>query len=324
MKAIVCNSYGDPEQLHLDEIPEPVPIGNQVLVRVHATTVNDYDWSMVTGRPRIYRLIFGLMRPRRSIPGMELAGTVVALGPKATRWKVGDPVYGDTSNGGLGAFAELAVVPETELRRIPDGLDFTTAAAIPHALELAYQGLLQIGRLKPGERVLINGAGGGVGTFALQLAKQQRCTVWGVDTGAKLEAMTALGFDRVIDYKKEDFTALGERFDLVLDAKTKRSPRELARALVPGGRYVTIGGDPGRLIAVLFARLLGRRNFHVLALKSNNYLDELAPLLKARTIKPVIDGPYPIDDAPRQISRFGEGMHTGKIVLTIGQPETSS
>lgn len=317
MKAIVCIDYGDPEQLQLREVPEPVPTGKQVLVRVHATTVNDYDRSMVTGLPRIYRLIFGIMRPRRPIPGMELAGTVVALGPQAIRWKVGDPVYGDTSNGGLGTFAELAVVPETELRRIPEGLDFTTAAAIPHALELAYQGLHQIGKVKSGERVLINGAGGGVGTFALQLTKQQQCAVWGVDTGTKLQTMAALGFDHVIDYKKEDFTTLGERFDLILDAKTKRRPRDLARALAPGGRYVTIGGDPGRLIVVLFARLLGRRNFHLIALKSNKHLDDLAPLLKAGTIGPVIDGPYPIDDAPRQISRFGEGLHTGKIVLTV-------
>lgn len=151
----------------------PVPKDRQVLVRVHATTVNDYDWSMVLGRPRIYRIFFGLFSPRRPIPGMELAGVVEALGPGVSQLRVGDKVYGDTSNGGLGTFAEFVAVPESELRSMPAGLSFMEAAAIPHALELAYQAVKDIGKLKDGERVLRNGAGGGVGTFALQLAKQQ-------------------------------------------------------------------------------------------------------------------------------------------------------
>jgi len=317
MKAIICARYGAPEQLQLREVPTPVLKDGQVLVRVHATTVNDYDWSMVSGSPVIYRLFFGLFRPRRPIPGMELAGTVELLGPNATRWRVGDAVYGDTSNGGLGTFAELVAVPENELRRIPPGLTFVEAAAIPHALELAYQAVIEVGALKNGERVLINGGGGGVGTFALQLAKQRGCAVWGVDTGPKLEAMTALGFDRVIDYKQHDFTRLGERFDLVVDARTKRSPRDLARALTPSGRYVTVGGDPSRLIMILFSRLLGRRNMRIVALKSNKHLDDLAPLLSARTLKPVIDGPYALSEAPRLIRYFGEGKHTGKVVMEV-------
>ena len=290
-----------------------------MLVRVHATTVNDYDWSMVIGRPRIYRLFFGLFRPRRPIPGMELAGIVEALGPQVTRWKVGDRVYGDTSNGGLGTFAEFVAVPENELRRMPEGLSFVEASAIPHALELAYQAVVSIGKLKDGERVLVNGGGGGVGTFALQLAKRQGCIVWGVDTGEKLKAMMALGFDRVIDYKQHDFTQLGKRFDLVVDAKTKRSAKELARALTPNGRYVTVGGDPGRLIELLFARWFGRKNMHILALKSNKNLDELAPLLSSGALKPVIDGPHPSSDAPRLIRYFGEGRHTGKVVMTVAE-----
>ncbi|MBK9176023.1 MAG: NAD(P)-dependent alcohol dehydrogenase [Flavobacteriales bacterium] len=317
MKAIVCSRFGAPEDLQLRDVPAPVPKDDQVLVRVHATTVNDYDWSMVTGRPRIYRLFFGFFRPRRPIPGMELAGKVEALGPKATRWRVGDAVYGDTSNGGLGTFAELVAVPESELRRIPPGLTFVEAAAVPHALELAYQSAVEIGKLKDGERVLINGGGGGVGTFALQLAKRQGCVVWGVDTGEKLKAMNAMGFDHVIDYKKHDFTQLGERFDMVVDTRTKRSAGELARALKPNGRYVTVGGDPSRLIALLFARWFGRRNMHILALKSNKNLDELAPLLSSGVLKPVIDGPYALEDAPRLICYFGEGKHTGKVVMEV-------
>ncbi len=328
MKAFVCERYGPPEQLQLSEVPTPVPKDRQVLLAVHATTVNDYDWSMVIGRPRIYRLFFGLFRPQRPIPGMELAGVVEALGPKATKWRVGDKVYGDTSNGGLGTFAEFVSVPEDELRRIPEGLSFVQAAAIPHALELAYQAVVGLGKLKHGERVLINGGGGGVGTFALQLAKRQGCTVWGVDTGEKLEAMTAMGFDRVIDYKQQDFTQLGERFDLVVDARTKRSAGDLARSLVPGGRYVTVGGDPGRLIALLFARWFGRlfhwggtKRMHILALKSNKNLDELAPLLSSGALKPVIDGPNAFHELPRLIRRFGEGLHMGKVVVRVVQEQ---
>lgn len=317
MKALLCSEYGPPESVRMHEVPRPVPTKGQVLVRVRATTVNDYDWSMVTGRPRIYRLFFGLFRPRRPIPGMELAGTVESVGPGVTRWKAGDAVYGDTSNGGLGTFAEFVAVPERELRRIPDSLSFEQAAAVPHALELAYQGLFDVGRLQHGERVLLNGGGGGVGTFALQLAKQRGCTVWGVDTGPKLEAMTALGFDRVIDYKQQDFTRTGERFDLVLDTRTKRSASELARALTPNGRYVTVGGDPGRLIALLFARWFGRKSMRILALKSNKDLDELAPMLSSGVLKPVIDGPYPLSDAPRLVRYFGEGRHTGKVVMVV-------
>lgn len=318
MKAIVCARYGPPENLQLREVPVPVPKDGQVLVRVHATPVNDYDWSMVTGRPRIYRILFGLLRPWRPIPGMELAGVVEALGPGATLWRVGDKVYGDSSNGGLGTFAEFVSVPETELRRMPEGLSFVEAAAIPHALELAYQALIGIGKLKDSEKVLLNGAGGGVGTFALQLAKQQGCTVWGVDTGEKkLQAMRDLGFDHVIDFKVQDFTQLGERFDLVVDMKTKRSPRKLARLLATGGRYVTVGGDPGRLIALLFARLFGKP-MYIVALQTNKNLDGLAPLISNGTLKPLIDGPYVLEDAPRLIRYFGEGRHSGKVVMALG------
>lgn len=317
MKAVVCKRFGAPEQLEIRDVPVPVPKAGQVLVRVRATTVNDYDWSMVTGRPRVYRLFFGLFRPRRPIPGMELSGVVEALGPDANKWRVSDKVYGDTSNGGLGTFAEFVAVPEGELRRIPEGLSFAEAAAIPHALELAYQAVVEIGQVKPGDRVLINGAGGGVGSFALQLCKQKGCTVWGVDTGEKLKAMNAMGFDRVIDYKQQDFTQLRERFDLIADTKTKRSASELARALSPNGRYVTVGGDPSRLIALLFARWFGRSNMRILALKSNKNLDALAPMLMNRMLKPVIDGPYTWEDAPSLMRYFGEGKHTGKVVMEV-------
>ena len=320
MQAVLCHRYGPPEKLVVGEAPMPVPGERQVLVRVHATAVNDYDWSLVRGKPIIYRLMFGLTRPKRPVPGMELAGVVEAVGPNSSKFRVGDRVYGDISEHGFGTFTEYCAVHEDGLVPLPDGLSFAAAAATPHALELAYQALIQIAKLKDRERVLLNGAGGGVGTFCLQLAKRQGCEVWGVDTGHKLEAMQALGFDRVIDYKKTDFTRLGDRFDVVVDMKTTRSPRAHARALAPGGRYVTVGGELPRLLQLLLGRLFGRKDQHILSLKPNRDLEALAPLLQHGTLKPVIDGPHPLSETPRLIRYFGEGRHTGKVVVAV-RPE---
>ena len=317
MQAVLCNRYGPPEELVVGEAPMPVPGERQVLVRVHATAVNDYDWSLVRGKPIIYRLMFGLTRPKRPVPGMELAGVVEAVGPNSSKFRVGDRVYGDISEHGFGTFAEYCAVHDDGLVPLPDGLSFASAAATPHALELAYQALIQIAKLKDRERVLLNGAGGGVGTFCLQLAKRQGCEVWGVDTGPKLKAMKTLGFDRVIDYRETDFTRLDERFDVVVDMKTTRGPRAHARALAPGGRYVTVGGELPRLLQLLLGRLFGRKDQHILPLKPNRDLEALAPLLQRGTLKPVIDGPHPLSETPRLIRYFGEGRHTGKVVVAV-------
>lgn len=311
MKAIVCTHYGPPEDLQLKEVPMPEPKAGQVRIRVKATAINDYDWSVVRGKPVIYRLLFGLRRPRRSIPGMELAGVVDAVGPGVTRFKAGDAVYGDTSDHGLGTFAEFVCVNERGVQPKPEDLSFIQAAAVPHAFCLANQGL-QLGGFKPGMNILINGGGGGVGTFALQLAKRSGATVTGVDTGAKLEGMRTLGFDHVIDYKVQDFTTTGKRYDLVLDTKSSRPPSAIARALSPEGIYVTVGGEPGLLFRFLFTGRL----FRILALKTNKGLADLQPLL-AQGIRPVIDGPYPLEDVPRLIRYFGEGRHFGKVVVEV-------
>ncbi len=311
MKAIVCNRYGQPEDLRIKDVPVPEPKAGEARIRVKATAINDYDWSMVTGRPAVYRIIFGLRRPRRSIPGMELAGVVDAVGLNVTSFRIGDEVYGDASDHGLGTFAEYVCVREDGMQIKPAHLTFVQAAAVPHAFCLANQGL-QLGSLKPGSNILINGAGGGVGTFALQLAKQQGATVTGVDTGAKLDGMRALGFDHVIDYKLQDFTTTGQRYDLILDTKSTRSPSAIAKALTEEGRYVTVGGEPGLLFRFLFT---GKR-FRILALKANKGLSDVEPLL-AQGLRPIIDGPYPLDDVPRLIRYFGEGKHFGKVVVEV-------
>lgn len=321
MQAIVCSSYGPPEQLRLREVPTPVPKPKEVLVRVKAAAINDHDWSMVRGKPAVYRLFFGLFRPRHPIPGMEVAGVVVAVGTEASTFKVGDAVYGDTSDHGFGSFAEQLCIHQNALRLKPEHLSFAEAAATAHALCLAQQGLA-LGGLKPGMQVLMNGAGGGVGTFALQLAKRQGATVTGVDSGTKLEALRTLGFDHVLDFRNVDFTTTGKRYDLVLDAKSTRSARAVRRALAPGGVYVTIGGSVPRLLQLLAASWF-RKDIRILAVKANAGLAEVYAL-PGPLIRPVIDGPYPLQDAPRLIRYFGEGKHVGKVVLQMDSAEAQA
>lgn len=317
MKAIVCTRYGPPETLTYREVPDPVPKEHEVLVRVHATAVNDYDWSWVRGKPVIYRLLFGLFKPKQPIPGMELAGTVLRVGPKVTRFNIGDAVYGDISAHGFGSFAEQVAIHELALVHKPAYLSFVDAAATSHAVLLAYQAMVEIGKMQHGERVLINGAGGGVGLFAVQIAKTFACEVTGVDSAAKADALFANHFDHVIDYARADFTRIGERYDLILDCRATRSPTDCLRALAPGGRYVAIGGDLPRILQLVIARLFGKRQLHMLMLKSNVGLEHIQALYAAGKLKPVIDGPYPLAEAPLHIRRFGEGKHVGKVVLEV-------
>ncbi len=321
MKAIVCTQYGPPSNLQLQEVPKPSPKANEVLVKVHATAVNDYEWSFVRGKPYVYRLMFGLRKPKNPIPGMEVAGTVEALGVDATKFSVGDAVYGDLSDHGFGSFAEYICVKEEVLTLKPERMTFEEATAIPHASMLAVQGLIDIGQIQQNQRILVNGAGGGVGTFALQIAKQYGAEVTGVDTGEKLQMMLDLGFDHVIDYKQTDFTRTGQQYDLVLDAKTNRSPFRYLRALKPQGKYVTVGGHLSRLFQVLFWKpwisWFSQKSVHILALKANKDLGYIHELFEAGKIRPVIDGPYPLEEAPQAIQRFGEGKHGGKVVIGI-------
>lgn len=321
MKAVVLTRYGSPMDLTVEEVDVPAPKSGEVRVEVHASAVNDWDWSIVRGRPYLYRLMFGLTKPRTSILGAEVAGTVEALGDGATRFAPGARVYGDLSGGAFGAFAEYVCVPEGALHGMPSGMTFEQAAALPHAGLLARQGLVEVGAIRQGERVLINGAGGGVGALALQIAKAYGCEVTGVDKASKLDALTAMGFDHVVDYQRTDFTATGERYDLILDARSTRSPRRQLRALASGGRYVIVGGDVPRLLQTFFmgwilTKATGKR-LAILALEPNRGLDQVDRMFEAGTLAPVIDGPYALADAPRAIQRFGDADHVGKIVIEV-------
>lgn len=319
MRAIIQEQYGGPEVLRLENVKQPRPLNNEVLVKVQAAAVNDYDWCRMTGKPYAYRLLFGVKKPKVKVLGMEFSGIVEAVGKEASKFQIGDAVYGDVSDYGFGGLAEYACVNQNALSLKPECMSFDDAAAIPHAGLLAVQGLINLGKIKEGQRILINGAGGGMGILALQLAKQYGAEVTGVDSTHKLEAMAAMGYDFTIDFEQNDFTKNGIGYDLILDAKTNRSPFAYLRALAPGGHYITVGGDLARLIQVVLLkriiRKLNKKGMDVVALKPNQGLDYLERLYAEGKIKPLIDGPYTLDDVPRLVQYFGEGKHIGKIVV---------
>ena len=317
MKAILCTKYGPVDNLKVSDVPKPVPKENEVLIKVLYSAVNDYDWSLVRGKPNIYRLFFGLTKPKRTIPGMELSGMVEAVGEKVTKFKAGDAVYGDVSDHGFGSFAEFISINEQAVTKKPDFMTFEDAAAMSHAANLAWQGLVEVGKIKKEMNVLINGAGGGVGTFGLQIAKMHDAEVNGVDTGEKLLKMKKIGFDSIIDYKDQDFTKSEKFYDLILDAKSNRSPKSYMKVLTKNGKYVSIGGRIKNLLQLLFASKVRKRPVYILGLKANKNLEQLHQLYNDGIIKPVIDGPYPLEKSPWAIQHFGEGKHTGKILISL-------
>ena len=320
MQAIVQKEYGDSGVLRLESIEKPSPGKNEVLIKIQAAAINDYDWSLMRGKPYLYRLMFGITKPKNKIPGMELSGIVESLGKGARKFNVGDAVYGDISEYGFGGFAEYVCVNENALSSKPKFMSFSDAASIPHAAMLAVQGLIDIGNIQKGQKVLINGAGGGMGIFALYIAKQFGAEVTGVDTGDKLKVMSSIGYDHVIDYTKCDFTQIGTCYDLILDAKTNRSPFDYVRSLASGGSYITVGGNLGRLLQTILLRGWVRRRFKkkidVVGLKPNKDLAYVEALCEEGKIIPIIDGPHKFSDVPKLVQYFGEGKHTGKIIVT--------
>jgi NADPH:quinone reductase-like Zn-dependent oxidoreductase len=246
------------------------------------------------------------------------------VGSGVTRFRPGDAVFGDVSSygfGGFGAFAEYVCAAESALLAKPDRMTFEQAAALPHAGALAMQGLLANGPLQPGQEILINGAGGGVGTIGVQVAKRQGAEVTGVDRASKLETMRRVGFDHVIDYQQEDFTSSGKRYDLILDAKTNRSVFAYLRALKPGGTYVTVGGETASLFQFMivgrFIRLLTGKKIGVIKLKQNAHLAELKECFEMGHLAPVIDGPYKLSDWQEAFRHFSSANHEGKVILTL-------
>ena len=322
MKAIVLTKYGSPDDLRLAEVEKPTPKDDEVLISVKAASVNDWDWGLVKGEPFYIRLLSGLFRPRVRIPGVDVAGQVVGVGKDVSQFQLGDAVYGDLSENGFGGFAEFVCVPVSAVALKPKSMSYVEAAAIPHAAMLAVQGLRDLGNIRPGQRLLINGAGGGVGTLGVQIAKAIGVKhVAGVDSAGKLDMMRAVGFDHTIDYRRDDFTKSGQRYDLILDAKTNRPVFHYLRALRPRGSYITVGGATARLFQALFLspiiRAFTTKRVRILGLKPNKDLGYMNELCEAGKVKPVIDGPYQFSRTAEAIRHFGGGNHKGKVIITM-------
>ncbi|RPI83789.1 MAG: NAD(P)-dependent alcohol dehydrogenase [Chloroflexi bacterium] len=323
MKAIVNHQYGSPDVLQLAEVEKPTPKDNEVLVQIHAVSINGSDWEGLRGKP-LYARLGGLRRPSNPILGSDIAGRVVTVGRNVSQFQSGDEVFGETS-GYHGGFAEFASAPEKLLAHKPAGLTFEEAACIPQGGVIALQGIRDKGQVQPGQKVLINGAGGSAGMFAVQLAKLYGAEVTGVDNTGKLDFLRSLGADHVIDYTREDFTKNGKEYDFILDLIAHRSVFAYRRALKPGGSYYLVGGSVATMFQVLLlGPLLGRssgKKIRILAVRQNQEdLVSIADLCEAGKIVPVIDRRYPLSEVPDALRYVGEGKAKGKVVIEIENP----
>jgi len=306
--------------LELKEVDRPNPKDNEVLIKVHAVSLNDWDWSLVEGSLFVNRLIYGLFKPRFEIPGSDIAGRVEAVGSQVRRFKVGDEVYGDLS-GKWGGLAEYVCAPENMLELKSPAMTFCEAAAIPQAAMLAVQGLIDKGQIQTGQKLLINGAGGGVGTFGIQIAKLYDAEVTVVDSGPKLAMLRSMGAIHAIDYKQEDFTKSGKQYDLILDAKTNRPISHYLRALTPSGTYVTVGGLMPRLFQALLlgplVSLFSRKKVIIVALKPNKDLAYMNKQFEAGKITPVLGKEFRLEEIRDAFELFRKGKHRGKVVINV-------
>ena len=321
MKAIVYTKYGPPDVLQLEEVDKPAPKDDEVLIKVHASSINDWDWGLLQGTPFVNRLLYGLLEPKMRILGSDIAGRVEAVGKNVKQFQPGDEVFGDLCGNGWGCYAEHVCARENLLALKPAGMTFEEAASIPQAALLALQGLRDKGQIQKGQKVLINGAGGGAGTFAVQIAKSFGAEVTGVDSARKLDTMRSIGADHVIDYTKEDFTNNGQRYDFILDFAAHHSIFDYKRALSPKGIYVMVGGSTARIFQVVFLgpliSMTTSKKMGILMHKPNKDLAFMKELFEAGKVVPVIDRRYPLSEVPEALRYFGKGHAKGKVVITV-------
>jgi NADPH:quinone reductase-like Zn-dependent oxidoreductase len=322
MKAVVYTAYGPPDRLHLTEVATPTPADDEVLIKVQAVSVNRSDWESLTGKPFYARILWPL-KPLSHILGSDIAGRVERAGRNHSQFHPGDEVFGEMSlyHGG---FAEYVCTDGTAWALKPPKLTFEQAAAIPQAGVIALQGIRTRGHVQAGQHVLINGAGGGAGSFAVQLAKLDGAEVTGVDTTGKLDFMRSLGADHVLDYTREDFTKTGQQYDLILDVVADRSVFAYRRALKPNGRYFAVGGSVATLLQILLfgprIRRATGKHIRVLAVqRTQQDLLAITELCAAGKIVPVIDRRYPLREVPEALRYLGEGLVKGKIIITVDE-----
>jgi NADPH:quinone reductase-like Zn-dependent oxidoreductase len=321
MKAIVYTEYGSPDVLHLQEVVKPTPKDNEVLVKVYAASANAADWHLMRAEPFLARLENGVLKPKNTKLGADIAGRVEAVGRNVTQFQVGDEVFGGMPLNELGGFAEYVCANEEALALKPARLTFEQAAAVPLAAFTALQGLRDKGQIQPGQRVLINGASGGVGTFAVQIAKSFGTEVTGVCSTRNLDMVRSIGADHVIDYTKEDFTQNRQRYDLIFDAVGNRSVSDYQRALSPNGICSVAGFTAlSRLFQVM---LLGGKKIGMMETAKGNKKDLLfiKELLEAGKVVPVIDRCYPLSEVADAIGYLEAGHAQGKVVITVHQAE---
>jgi NADPH:quinone reductase-like Zn-dependent oxidoreductase len=322
MKAIISTKYGSPDVLELKEVEKPIAPDNQVLVKVHAASVNYGNLVLLRGKPFLARFAFGLLRPKYTIPGGDMAGRVEAVGKNVKQFQPGDEVFGDLSGCGWGSFAEYVSVPEHALALKPANISFEEAAAVPMAAVTALQGLRDKGKIQSGQKVLINGASGGVGTFAVQIAKSFGAEVTAVCSTRNLDIVRSIGADHAIDYTKEDFTQNTHSYDLILAVNGYQSISAYKRALNPNGNYVMVGGSGAQLTQAMvlgpWISMTGSKKMGNMLQRANqkdlNYIKEL---LEAGKVKPVIDRRYKLSEVPEALRYFEEGHAQGKVVITM-------
>lgn len=323
MKAMVYTHYGPPDVLQLKEVARPAVGDDDVLVKIQATGVNAADWHLLRADPFLVRLMgMGLFKPKNTILGADIAGRVEAVGKNARQFQPGDEVFGDIAGCGFGGFAEYVSVPESALAPKPANLSFVEAAAVPMAAVTALQGLRDKGQIQPGQKVLINGASGGVGTFAVQIAKAFGAEVTAVCSTAKVEQARSLGADHVIDYTREDFTQSGQRYDLILAVNGYHPISAYKRALTPEGVYVMVGGTTTQmfqalLLGPLMSMIAGKKMGALVAKPDKEDLACVKELLEARKVVPLIDRCYPLGETAEAIRYVEAGHARGKVIITM-------
>jgi len=320
MKAMVRHTYGSPDVLRLEEVPKPTPGARDVLVRVHAASANAGDWHLLRGTPLPFRLVAGLLKPKHTIIGTDVAGRVEAVGGQVSQFKPGDDVFGELSRSGFGGYAEYVVAPETALAVKPSNATFEEAAASPTSGLTALQGLRK-GKIRQGQHVLIHGAAGGVGTFAVQIAKSFGTEVTAVCGPRSVDVVRSIGADHVLDYTRDDFAQAGQRFDLILAVNGDRSIWDYRRALNRNGAYIMTGGSNRQLLqTLLYGPLLslGNQKFgNLLTRPSQPDLLFLKDLIERGKITPVIERRYTLREVPEAIRHVEEGHARGKVIVTV-------